>query len=70
MYIEGVYYYLTFLYELLWNFVGVILLFVLRKVNLCCGELFFIYLIWYLVGCFFVEGLCIDSLMLGLFCIV
>lgn len=65
MYIEGVYYHPTFLYESLWNFVGVILLLALRKVNLRRGELFFTYLIWYSVGRFFVEGLRTDSLMLG-----
>ena len=65
MYIEGVYYHPTFLYESLWNFAGVILLLALRKVNLRRGELFFTYLIWYSVGRFFVEGLRTDSLMLG-----
>ena len=66
MYIEGVYYHPTFLYESLWNFAGVILLLALRKVNLRRGELFFTYLIWYSVGRFFVEGLRTDSLMLGI----
>ncbi|MGH1026697.1 prolipoprotein diacylglyceryl transferase, partial [Bacillus paranthracis] len=65
MYIDGVYYHPTFLYESLWNFAGVILLLALRKVNLRRGELFFTYLIWYSVGRFFVEGLRTDSLMLG-----
>lgn len=65
MYINGVYYHPTFLYESLWNFAGVILLLLLRKANLRRGELFFTYLIWYSVGRFFVEGLRTDSLMLG-----
>ncbi|MDM5190733.1 prolipoprotein diacylglyceryl transferase [Bacillus sp. DX4.1] len=65
MYIDGVYYHPTFLYESLWNIAGVILLLLLRKVNLRRGELFFTYLIWYSVGRFFVEGLRTDSLMLG-----
>lgn len=65
MYIDGVYYHPTFLYESLWNFAGVILLLALRKVNLRRGELFFTYLIWYSIGRFFVEGLRTDSLMLG-----
>ena len=38
MYIEGVYYHPTFLYESLWNFAGVILLLALRKVNLRRGS--------------------------------
>ena len=65
MYIDGVYYYPTFLYESLWDFAGVILLLLLRKANLRRGELFFTYLIWYSVGRFYVEGLRTDSLMLG-----
>ncbi|MGG2063565.1 prolipoprotein diacylglyceryl transferase [Bacillus sp. S14(2024)] len=65
MYIDGVYYQPTFLYESLWNFAGVILLLFLRKVNLRRGELFFTYLIWYSVGRCYIEGLRTDSLMLG-----
>lgn len=65
MYIDGVYYHPTFLYESLWNFAGVILLLFLRKANLRRGELFFTYLTWYSIGRFFVEGLRTDSLMLG-----
>jgi phosphatidylglycerol---prolipoprotein diacylglyceryl transferase len=64
MYINGAYYHPTFLYESLWNFLGVILLISLRKVNLRRGELFLTYVIWYSVGRFFVEGLRTDSLML------
>lgn len=68
MYIEGpigefAYYHPTFLYESLWNFVGVILLLALRKVNLRRGESFLTYVIWYSVGRFFIEGLRTDSLM-------
>ncbi|ABS23902.1 prolipoprotein diacylglyceryl transferase [Bacillus cytotoxicus] len=65
MYIDGVYYHPTFLYESLWSFAGVILLLLLRKANLRRGELFFTYLIWYSIGRFFVEELRTDSLMLG-----
>jgi phosphatidylglycerol:prolipoprotein diacylglycerol transferase len=64
MYIDGAYYHPTFLYESLWNFLGVIVLLSLRRVNLHRGELFLTYLIWYSVGRFFVEGLRTDSLML------
>ena len=63
MYISGQYYHPTFLYESLWNIVGFVLLIVLRK-NLRIGETFFLYLIWYSIGRFFVEGLRTDSLML------
>ncbi|WP_071393593.1 prolipoprotein diacylglyceryl transferase [Bacillus tuaregi] len=64
MYINGVYYHPTFLYESLWNLLGFILLMVLRKVNLKRGELFLSYVIWYSIGRFFVEGMRTDSLML------
>ncbi|MFC4775684.1 prolipoprotein diacylglyceryl transferase [Paenibacillus sp. GCM10023252] len=53
----------TFLYESLWNLVGILLLFVLRRLRFTrAGELFFGYLIWYSIGRFFIEGLRTDSL--------
>lgn len=64
MYINGTYYHPTFLYESVWNIVGVIILLLLRKVNLRRGELFLTYVLWYSIGRFFVEGLRTDSLML------
>ena len=65
MYINGSYYHPTFLYESIWDFVGFILLMLLRRVNFRRGELFLSYVIWYSIGRFFVEGLRTDSLMLG-----
>ena len=67
MYIAGAYYHPTFLYESLWNFLGVILLILLRRVNLVRGEIFFTYLIWYSFGRFFIEAMRTDSLILELF---
>lgn len=64
MYIEGAYYAPTFLYESIWDFLGFIILMLLRRVNLGRGELFLSYVIWYSVGRFYVEGLRTDSLML------
>ncbi|MFB1082321.1 prolipoprotein diacylglyceryl transferase [Jeotgalibacillus sp. JSM ZJ347] len=68
MYIEVngsfAYYHPTFLYESVWNFAGLILLLLLRKVNPLRGEIFLSYVIWYSVGRTFVEGLRTDSLML------
>jgi phosphatidylglycerol:prolipoprotein diacylglycerol transferase len=64
MYISGTYYHPTFLYESVWDFVGFILLVLLRRVNLRRGELFLSYLIWYSIGRFFIEGMRTDSLML------
>lgn len=64
MYINGAYYHPTFLYESVWNFLGFILLILLRRVNLRRGEMFLSYLIWYSIGRFFIEGMRTDSLML------
>ncbi|TMV50967.1 prolipoprotein diacylglyceryl transferase [Paenibacillus mesophilus] len=63
MYIDGQFYHPTFLYESLWNLVGLLLLFWLRRRPfLRSGELFFSYFIWYSIGRFFIEGLRTDSL--------
>lgn len=68
MYIEGVYYHPTFLYESLWNFIGFIILMIFRKFKyLKEGQLTGIYLMWYSLGRFFIESLRGDSLMLGSF---
>ena len=66
MYIEelGTYVHPTFLYESVWNLIGLLILLVLRKVNLNRGEIFFSYLIWYSIGRFYIEGLRTDSLYL------
>ncbi|GLC89847.1 prolipoprotein diacylglyceryl transferase [Lysinibacillus piscis] len=60
----GTYVHPTFLYESLWNVVGLIILLVLRKVNLHRGEIFFSYLIWYSIGRFYIESMRTDSLYL------
>lgn len=62
MYINGSYYHPTFLYESVWNIIGVILLIGLRRWNPRRGEIFFSYIIWYSLGRFFIEGLRTDSL--------
>lgn len=64
MKIDGVYYHPTFLYESLWNFTGVVLLILLRRVNLRRGEMFLTYVIWYSIGRFYIEGMRTDSLYL------
>ncbi|HCV3510478.1 TPA: prolipoprotein diacylglyceryl transferase [Staphylococcus aureus] len=63
MYINGQYYHPTFLYESIWDVAGFIILVNIRK-HLKLGETFFLYLTWYSIGRFFVEGLRTDSLML------
>lgn len=53
----------TFLYESLWNALGLaILYFFVRKHRKFDGMLFCCYLLWYGIGRFFIEGLRTDSL--------
>lgn len=53
-----------FLYESLWCLLGFILLhFFTRKLRRYDGQTFLLYLIWYGVGRFFIEGLRTDSLL-------
>ncbi|HDM8626002.1 TPA: prolipoprotein diacylglyceryl transferase [Staphylococcus aureus] len=63
MYINCQYYHPTFLYESIWDVAGFIILVNIRK-HLKLGETFFLYLTWYSIGRFFIEGLRTDSLML------
>lgn len=67
MNIEGAYRTPTFLYESLWDLIGFALLMATRhrKGLYRQGEVFFMYVIWYSFGRFFVEGMRTDSLMLG-----
>ena len=67
MYINGSYYHPTFLYEGLWNFIGLIILCIISKYYLKRhdGSLTAIYFIWYGLGRFMIEGYRMDSLMLG-----
>lgn len=66
MNINGVYYHPTFLYESMLNLVCFIVLIILRRnKKIKTGMFVGIYMIWYGVVRFFVEGLRTDSLMLG-----
>lgn len=67
MYINGVFYHPTFLYESLWNIIGFIILIIVRSTvkYLKTGQLTGIYLVWYSFGRLFIEGMRTDSLMLG-----
>jgi phosphatidylglycerol:prolipoprotein diacylglycerol transferase len=68
MYINGIYYHPTFLYESLWCLVGfIIMLFIRRFRYTKLGQLTSFYLIWYGVGRLFIESLRTDSLMLNNF---
>ncbi len=51
----------TFLYEIVWNLVGVIIIVALeRKLNLRWGRAFAVYLIWYGIGRTWLESIRID----------
>lgn len=65
MYINGVYYHPTFLYESLWCLLGFIILLLVRRFYkyLKTGQLTCVYMMWYGVGRFFIESLRTDSLM-------
>jgi phosphatidylglycerol:prolipoprotein diacylglycerol transferase len=54
----------TFLYESVWNLIGLFVLLFIHKRKKFNGQIFFSYLIWYGIGRFFIEGLRMDSLML------
>ena len=65
MYINGNYYIPTFFYESIWCLLGFIILIMVRKIkNIKVGQTFSLYLIWYGIGRFFIEGLRTDSLMI------
>ena len=66
MYIDGVYYHPTFLYESLLNLICFIVLMILRKNRkIGLGAITGIYFMWYSLIRFFIESLRTDSLMLG-----
>lgn len=66
MYIDGVYYQPTFLYESIWCLIGFILLIIIRKyTNRKEGIITYSYFIWYGIGRFLIEGLRTDSLYIG-----
>ena len=55
----------TFLYESLWDALGVALLLLFKKHKKFDGEVFCLYILWYGAGRFWIEGLRTDSLYLG-----
>ncbi len=57
----------TFLYESLWNVLSVVFVLIAKRIKKFNGELFCIYMIWYGLGRFWIEGLRTDSLYLGNF---
>ena len=61
------YYHPTFLYESVWNLLGFVLLHFLSKKRRYDGQIALGYVAWYGLGRAFIEGLRMDSLMLGSF---
>lgn len=61
------YWHPTFLYESVWNLLGLILLHFLSKKRKYDGQVFLAYLAWYGLGRVWIEGLRTDSLYLGSF---
>ncbi len=61
------YYHPTFLYESVWNLTGFVLLHFLSKRRQYDGQIALGYVAWYGLGRAFIEGLRVDSLMLGSF---
>ncbi|MBO4331361.1 MAG: prolipoprotein diacylglyceryl transferase [Oscillospiraceae bacterium] len=59
------YYHPTFLYESLWNLLGLLLLHLYTKKRRFDGQIFLMYLGWYGLGRAFIEALRTDSLYLG-----
>ena len=57
----------TFLYESLWNLVGLAIILIYKKNRTFFGELMCIYLMWYGTGRAVIEGLRTDSLYFGPF---
>ena len=62
-----VYVHPTFLYESLWNFAGLIILYILlrRGARKYDGQFTWLYVLWYGLGRAWVEGLRTDSLYIG-----
>lgn len=64
---EGTLFHPTFLYEIVWNVVGLVLLLLIeRKWRPRWGMFFGMYLIWYGIGRFFIEGMRVDPSLLFL----
>lgn len=64
MNIGGTYYQPTFLYESLWCLIGFIAILFIRRIKyIKVGQITGLYLIWYSIGRFLIEGLRTDSLM-------
>ena len=64
-FVSEMYVHPTFLYESLWNLLGLILITVLYKKKKFHGQMFLTYITWYGFGRMLIEGLRADSLYIG-----
>ena len=55
----------TFLYESLWNLIGLVIITLLYKKKKFHGQMFLVYITWYGFGRMLIEGLRTDSLYVG-----
>lgn len=69
MYINGKYMHPTFLYESTWNFIGLMLIILLRNKTkkYWYGDAIPFYLVWYGIGRYFIESIRTDALTFELF---
>ena len=66
MNIEGTYYHPTFLYEALWNLIGLIIMLILRRRrNVKVGQICGFYMVWYGIGRYLIERMRTDALTYG-----
>lgn len=64
---EGTLFHPTFLYEIVWNLLGIaVLLLIERRWHPRWGRFFALYLVWYGIGRFFIEGMRVDPSLLFL----
>lgn len=59
------FYHPTFLYESVWNLIGLVLITIFYKKKKFNGQVFYFYMSWYGFGRMFIEGLRTDSLYVG-----
>ena len=64
---EMAYVHPIFLYELFWNFFGLVVIVLIYKNKKFDGQITLAYLAWYGLGKTLIEGLCADSLYIGVF---
>ncbi|MBQ8747031.1 MAG: prolipoprotein diacylglyceryl transferase [Clostridia bacterium] len=64
-FVSSIFVHPTFLYESLWNLVGLVLITVFYKKKKFHGQMFLFYMVWYGFGRMLIEGLRTDSLYIG-----